>query len=163
MATIHGVVHGNTIELSEAPGLPDGQRVVVQLQPAEEPPAERLEDGDRAVGAVPRQPVDEPPPEWLEHFTVDPAIAPAKIIVKGTRLLAEDLAKLVEEGHLDDDLRRSYPELTAGDIDALHHYVKVPATLRRLFGAWADEAEELDKFLEERRLQRQVHRRWIDE
>lgn len=163
MATIHGVIHGNTIELSEAPGLPDGQRVVVQLQPADEPPTERPEREDKHLGAVGGKPADEPLPEWLEHFTVDPAIAPAKIIVKGTRLLAQDLAKLVEEGHRDDELRRLHPELTAGDIDALHHYVKVPATLRGLFGAWADEAEELDKFLEERRLQRQVHRRWIDE
>ena len=64
---IQGVIHGNTIELSEAPGLPDGQRVAVQLQPLEEPP-----------------------PKWLAYFTVDPAIAPAKIIVKGTRLLAQD-------------------------------------------------------------------------
>ena len=54
---------------------------------------------------------------------LDPAIAPAKIIVKGTRLLAEDLAKLVEEGLSDDDLRRQHPELTADDLDALHHYV----------------------------------------
>jgi uncharacterized protein (DUF433 family) len=162
MATIHGVVHGNTIELSEAPGLPDGQRVVVQLQPMEEPSAEGAEGGDRAVAAVPRQPVDEPPPEWLEHFTVDEAIAPAKIIVKGTRLLAEDLAKLVEEGRSDDDLRRLHPELTARDVDALHHYVKVPAAMRRLFGAWADEAEELDAFLEERRQQRRIHRPEIE-
>ena len=36
MATIHGVVHGKMIELSESPGLPDGQRVVVQLEPATE-------------------------------------------------------------------------------------------------------------------------------
>ncbi|HQU41978.1 MAG: hypothetical protein B7Z73_08375 [Planctomycetia bacterium 21-64-5] len=140
MGTILGVVHGKTIELNEAPNLPDGQRVVVQLQPAEEPP-----------------------PKWLEHFTVDPAIAPAKIIIKGTRLLAEEMAKLIDEGHRDDDLRQMHPELTAEDIDALRHYVQVPVTLRRLFGAWADDAEELDKFLEERRLQRQIHRREIDE
>jgi uncharacterized protein (DUF433 family) len=140
MANIEGVIHGKTIELNEAPGLPDGQRVVVQLQPAQEPI-----------------------PEWLEHFTVDPAIAPAKIIVKGTRLLAQDVAKLIEEGQSDEEVRRRHPELTLEDIAALHHYVKVPATLRGLFGAWADEAEELDKFLKERRLQRQVHRREIDE
>ena len=137
---IHGVIHGRTIELSESPGLPDGQRVVVQLQPAEEPP-----------------------PKWLEHFTVDPAIAPAKILVKGTRLHAQDLAKLIEEGRSDDELRQLHPELTSDDIDALHHYVQVPATLRELFGAWADDAEELDEFLAERRRQRQVHRRWIGE
>jgi uncharacterized protein (DUF433 family) len=129
---IQGVIHGNTIELSEAPGLPDGQRVVVQLQPLEEPP-----------------------PKWLEHFTVDPSIAPARIIVKGTRLLAQDMARLIEEGHSDDELRRSHPELTVEDIGALHEYVKVPATLRGLFGAWADETEELDEYLAEmRRLRR---------
>lgn len=136
MATIHGVIHGNMIELSEAPGLPDGQKVVVQLQPA-----------------------DEPPPKWLEHFTVDPSIALGKLIIKGTRLLAEDMARFVEEGHSDDDLRRLHPELTADDLDALRQYVKVPATLRGLFGAWADEAEELDEFLKEmRRLRRMPFR-----
>lgn len=92
----------------------------------------------------------------LEHFTVDASIAPAKIIVKGTRLLAQDMAGLIEEGHSDDALRRMHPELTADDIDALHEYVKVPATLRGLFGAWADDAEELDKFLEEMRRQRRM-------
>lgn len=129
---IQGIIHGKTIELTESPGLPDGQRVVVQLQPAEEPP-----------------------PEWLEHFTVDPAVAPAKIIVKGTCLLAQDLAKLIEDGCTDDELHRLHPELTLEDVAALHHYVQVPATLRGLFGAWADEAEELDEFLAEmRRLRR---------
>lgn len=137
---INGVIHGKTIELSESPGLPDGQRVVVQLQPAEEPP-----------------------PKWLEHFTVDPAIAPAKIIVKGTRLHAQDMAQLIEEGRTDDELRRLHPELTPDDIDALHHYVQVPAALRGLFGAWALDAEELDEFLAERRRQRQIHRRGTDE
>lgn len=139
MGTILGVVHGKTIELNEAPNLPDGQRVVVQLQPAEEPP-----------------------PKWLEHFTVDPAVALGKLVVKGTRLLAEDMAKLLDEGHSDDDLRRMHPELTADDVDALHQYVKVPATMRRLFGAWADEAEELDKFLEEMRRLRRMPRRALD-
>lgn len=140
MATIDGVLRGKTIELSEAPALPDGQRVVVQVEPAQEPL-----------------------PEWLEHFTVDPAIAPAKIIVKGTRLLAQDMAKLIEDGRDDEELRRLHPELTDGDIAALHEYVKVPSTLRGLFGAWADEAEELDAFLEEMRRLRRMPRRSRDE
>jgi uncharacterized protein (DUF433 family) len=132
VATIEGIAHGKTIELNEALGLPDGQRVVVQLLPAEEPI-----------------------PEWLSHFTVEPSVAPAKLSIKGTRLLAEDMAGLIDEGHSDDDLRRLHPELTAEDVNALHEYVKVPATLRRLFGAWADDAEELDEFLAEmRRLRR---------
>jgi uncharacterized protein (DUF433 family) len=140
MATIQGVVHGKTIELSEAPNLSDGQRVVVQLQPA-----------------------DEPPPQWLEHFTVDPSVALGKLIVKGTRLLAEDLARHIDEGRSDDELRRLHPELTVEDIDALHHYVQVPATMRRLFGAWTDEAEELDKFLEEMCRLRRMPCRDLDE
>jgi uncharacterized protein (DUF433 family) len=140
MATIEGVVHGKTIELSEAPGLPEGQRVIVQVEPAQEPL-----------------------PEWLGHFTVDPEIAPAKIIIKGTRLLAQDMAQLIEDGCTDDELRRLHHELTDGDIAALHEYVKVPATLRGLFGAWADEAEELDEFLEEMRRLRRMPRRSLDE
>lgn len=31
--TLHGVVHGKTIELDEDAGLPDGQRVAVAVQP----------------------------------------------------------------------------------------------------------------------------------
>jgi hypothetical protein len=32
---IHGVVHGNTIELKESPGVPDGQEVEVVLKTLE--------------------------------------------------------------------------------------------------------------------------------
>ena len=32
---IHGVVHGNTIELKEPPGVPDGQEVEVFVRPVE--------------------------------------------------------------------------------------------------------------------------------
>jgi hypothetical protein len=69
-----GVVHGKTIELDREPGLPDGQKVCVQVQ------------------------ADEAPPMWLEHFTVAPSIAVGKLLIKGTRLQAEDLSGLVDEG-----------------------------------------------------------------
>ncbi len=44
MATIHGVIHGKTIELESEHGLPEGQRVAVEVRPLDEPPAwlERL-------------------------------------------------------------------------------------------------------------------------
>ena len=29
---IHGIVHGNTIELKESPGVPDGQEVEIQVR-----------------------------------------------------------------------------------------------------------------------------------
>lgn len=140
MATVHGVIHGKTIELNEAIALPDGQKVVVQVQPELEPP-----------------------PKWTERFTVDPSVALGKLIVKGTRLLAEDLAALIDQGRSDDELRALHPELNAEDLAALREYVKTSPTLRSLFGAWAEDAEELDKFLEERRQHRKLKRRGIEE
>lgn len=139
IAVLRGVVHGRTIELEKEPELPDGQRVSVQLQ------AEQV------------------PPKWLERFTVDPSVAVGELLVRGTRLRAEDLTRLVEEGHNDEDLRRLHPELTAEDLDAVRQYAKVPAGLRQSFGGWAEDAEELDRYLEWTREHRKVQRREIEE
>ena len=136
---LKGVVHGRTIELEQEPELPDGQRVSVQVQP------------------------EEPPPKWLERFTVDPSIALGRLLIQGTRLLAEDVGRLVEEGRSDEELRRLYPELTAADVDAMRQYVKVPKGLRSSFGGWAEDAEELDKYLEWTRHNRGHKRREIEE
>jgi len=52
--TVRGVVHGKTIELEQAPGLPDGQQVGVTIEPLPAagsgplPPGEGLQ---RAFGA----------------------------------------------------------------------------------------------------------------
>ena len=80
--TLHGVVRGKTIELEEAPGLPDGQRVGVTIEPL-------------------------------------PTTGPAQLPPR--------------EG------------------------------LRRAFGAWTDDAEELDRFLEWNRQQRKVGRGRIED
>ena len=74
---LDGVIHGKTIELKQEPGLPEGQCVQIAIRPSEEIPSET-------------PPPDEPP-AWLERLDVDPAIAPGKLLIKGTRLLAEDL------------------------------------------------------------------------
>lgn len=124
IAVLTGVIHGKTIELDAEPELPDGQRVSVRVEP------------------------EEPPPKWLERFTVDPSIALGKLVVVGTRLLADDLVRLVEEGWTDEQLRRLHPELTPEDVDAVRQYAKVPEGLRLSFGGWAEDAEELDKYLE---------------
>ena len=124
MATIHGVIHGKTIELEREPGLPEGQRIAVEVRP-----------------------VDEPPP-WLERLAVDPAVRPEKFVIKGTRLLVDDLVELVEQGRSDDDIRQIHPELSAADVDAVRNYARVPEGLRRSFGGWAEDAEELDEYLE---------------
>jgi hypothetical protein len=69
---------------------------------------------------------------------------------------------LVEKGRSDEDLRSLHPELTAEDVDAVRHYAKVPAGLRTFFGGWAEDAEELDKYLEWNRQQRELSREEIE-
>jgi len=136
---MRGVVHGKTIEVEGDLNLPEGQQVTVIVQP------------------------EEPPPKWLERLTVDPSIAPGKLLIKGSRLLAEDLARLVDEGCSDEDLRRLHPQLTAEDVDAVRQYAKVPEGLRLAFGGWAEDAEELDKYLEWNRQRGELSRPEVDQ
>jgi uncharacterized protein (DUF433 family) len=132
------VIHGRTIELEREPELPDGQTVCVLVQPED---------------AVPR---------WLERFTIDPSVAVGELLVKGTCLLAEDLARLMEAGRSDEELRSLHPELTPEDVDAVRQYAKVPAGLRSAFGGWAEAAEELDEYLEWSRQRREVDRAGLE-
>jgi uncharacterized protein (DUF433 family) len=132
---LKGVIHGKTIGLESEPGLPDGQEVRVEISPIDEPP------------------------RWLERLDVDPAVRPGKFVIKGTRLLVDDLVQLVEEGRSDDELRARHPELTLEDVAAVRHYALVPAGLRRSFGSWAEDAEEVDRFIEWTYQQRRVERR----
>ena len=139
MASIQGVIRGKSIELEQASGLPEGQKVAVEIRPIDEPP------------------------RWLERLVVDAAVQPGKLLIKGTRLLAEDLVQLVEVGRSDEELRRLHPELTPEDLEAVRHYARVPPGLRRSFGGWAEDAEALDKYLDWTRQQRKISRREIDE
>ena len=139
VAILRGVIHGKTIELDEGLELPDGQRVSVQVEP------------------------DELPPKYLERFAVDPSVAVGKLLVKGTRLKVDDLTRLVEGGCTDEELRRLYPELAFEDVEAVRQYAKVPEGLRRSFGGWAEDAEELDKYLEWTRQHRKLGRAEIGE
>ena len=139
MATIHGVVRGKTIELEREPGLPEGQRIAIEVRPLDEPPA------------------------WLERFVVDPNVCPGKFVVKGTRLLVDDLVNLVDEGRSDEDLRQAHLELSAADVDAVRNYARVPEGTRRSFGGWAEDAEELDEYLDWTRRQRKLRRQEIQD
>jgi uncharacterized protein (DUF433 family) len=136
--TLQGKVHGKTIELERETGLPDGHQVQVEI---------RSSDG---------------PPAWLERLDIDPNFAPGKLLIKGTHLLAEDLARLVEEPRTDDELGRLHPELTPEDWDAIRNYARLPLALRRSFGAWANYGEQLDEFLEEIRSWRKLPRRGLE-
>lgn len=139
MIASQGVIHGKTIELEQELGFAEGQRVAVDVRLVDEPPA------------------------WLERLVVDPAVNPGKLVIKGTRLLVDDLVRLVEEQQNERELRQLHPELTPEDLEAIRQYARVPAGLRQSFGGWAEDAEELDKYLEWTRQQRKVRRREAEE
>ncbi len=58
---------------------------------------------------------------------------------------------------------RKHPELSPQDLAAVREYAKLPLEMRRSFGAWADDAEELDKYLEWNRQQRKLSRRRVED
>ncbi len=139
MAAVKGVIHEKTIELEHETGLPEGQRIAVEVRALDEPPA------------------------WLEPFVVDPTVRPGKFVIKGTRWLVDDLVQLVVDGHSDEDLRQAHPELSSADLAAIRNYSRVPAGVRRSFGGWVDDAEELDQYLDWTREQRKLRSREIPE
>jgi uncharacterized protein (DUF433 family) len=151
MTTIHGVIHGKTIELEKEPGLPDGQTVAVTIQQIQQPPTVW-------------RPEEIPKVEhWIDRLVFDSTVLPGERTVKGTRLAAEALVGELEQGRSDEELLHSHPELSQVDLVALRHYARVPIGLRRSFGAWAEDAEELDKYLEWNRQQRKIGRREIED
>jgi uncharacterized protein (DUF433 family) len=114
-------------------------------------------------GVIHGKTIEDEPPGWLERLAVDPTVSPGKFVIKGTRLLVDDLVKLVEQGRSDKEVRQLHPELTGIDVEAVRQYARVPEGLRRSFGAWAQDAEELDKYLDWTREQRKVRRPEIQE
>jgi uncharacterized protein (DUF433 family) len=143
---LKGVIHGKSIELTEESGLPEGQEVSVEIRPIIV----------KKTGAEP------PAPWWLKRLEVNPAVRPGKFVVKGTHLLADELVVRLQEGWGDDKLLQTHPELVPEDVAALREYAKLPLEMRSCFGAWAEDALELDKYLEWNRQQRKVRRREID-
>jgi uncharacterized protein (DUF433 family) len=145
-----GIVHGRIIELDHEPGLPDGQVVTVAI--------ERL---DTTPSASPQEvlPTVE---SWCERIVFDSAVSPTEKVVKGTRLRAETLVAELEQGKNAEQLLTTHPELTPADVEALTNYARTPVGLRRSFGAWANESEELDTYLEWNRQQRRAERREIE-
>jgi uncharacterized protein (DUF433 family) len=94
---------------------------------------------------------------------VNPAIVPGKLVIKGTPLQADALVELMEQGKSDEELLRIHPELTPEDVAAVRQYAQVPAGLRLSFGGWADDAEELDEYVQWTRQQRKLRRWEMDE
>ena len=60
--------------------------------------------------------------DWRERITVDPAICHGQACIKGTRIMASVLLDNLAGGATADDLLRSYPSLSAEDIQAAIAY-----------------------------------------
>jgi uncharacterized protein (DUF433 family) len=150
-AAVKGVVHGRVIELERDIGLPEGQAVTVTLEYAT---------------IVSPEPVPEDIPRaelWVDRLVFDSSVLPGERIVKGTRVAAESLVTEIEQGASDEALLQAHPELTMGDVEALRVYARTPAWIRQTAGAWAEDADELDEYLEWTRQQRKIGRREIEE
>jgi uncharacterized protein (DUF433 family) len=124
--------------LTAETGLPEGQEVSVEILPIIANPAQ----------------LRPPSPWWLAHLEINPAVRPGKFVIKDTNLLVDELVAHLEEGWTEAHLFQVHPALTPQDVDAAREYAKVTVEMRRCFGAWAEDAEELAKFLEWNRQQR---------
>jgi hypothetical protein len=151
VTTIPGIIHGKTIELERAPGLADGQAVAVTIQEIE-------------LLSAPPAPHDIPLVEsWADRLVFDSTVEPIERIVKGTRLTAEALVVELEQGRSNEQMLLVHPELSNEDLHALRQYARWPAGLRRSCGAWEEDAEELDNYVEWTRQQRKIKRREIED
>jgi hypothetical protein len=77
-------------------------------------------------------------------------------------LEAEELVAELEQGRTEEELMAAHPELSKEDVEALRYYARVPVGLRKSAGAWAEDGEELDRFIEWTYQQRKVGRQAID-
>lgn len=150
MMTIHGVIHGKMIELEREPGWPDGERVAVTIEHAVSSQARAKK------AAIPRVEL------WADRLIFDSTVLPIGRIVKGTRLAAETLVAELEQGRSDDEMLQAHRELTREDLAALRAYAQTPIGIRRSFGGWAEEADELDEYMQWNREQRKLSRREIE-
>lgn len=144
---IHGVIHGKTIQLNESPGLPDGETVTVII--------ERV----TAVPSLANQAQQPKVEDWVDRLVFDPAVLPGERIVKGTTLSAEALVTEISNGHSDRELLAQHSELTPHDVAALRSYARLPEAFRLTFGAWAEDGDDLDRYLELLRQRRKLGRR----
>jgi uncharacterized protein (DUF433 family) len=56
---------------------------------------------------------------WRERIVVDPEVLVGKPVIRGTRLSAELILERLADGWTTEELFRSYPNLTADDIQAV--------------------------------------------
>jgi uncharacterized protein (DUF433 family) len=59
---------------------------------------------------------------WREHITADPNVCHGQACIKGTRIMAAVVLDNLAAGLTIDEILRSYPSLTAVDIQAAMSY-----------------------------------------
>jgi len=60
--------------------------------------------------------------DWRERITVDPAVCHGQACVKGTRIMVAVVLDNLAAGVDTDEILRSYPSLTAEDVQAAMAY-----------------------------------------
>ena len=59
---------------------------------------------------------------WRQHISVDPAICHGKACIRGTRIMVSVIIDNIAANVSREEIVRSYPQLTAADIDAALSY-----------------------------------------
>ena len=60
--------------------------------------------------------------DWRERITVDPAVCHGQACIKGTRIMAAVVLDNLAAGLDTNEILRSYPSLTAADVQAAMAY-----------------------------------------
>lgn len=143
ITTFRTSIHGRSIDLPGSLTLPEGRLVEVTIKTC--PEAE-----------IARESLVPPVETWCDRIVFDAAVSETEKVVKGTRLLAEALVAELQQGKSDEGMLVAHSELSRGNVAALRNYARWPVGLRQAFGAWAGEAEEVDRYLEWTRQNRQL-------
>lgn len=70
---------------------------------------------------------------WQERIVVDPETLVGKPVVRGTRLSVELIVDLLGQGWSEADVLRSYPKLTAEDIQACLKYASAVMQSEKIY------------------------------
>jgi len=63
---------------------------------------------------------------WRERISVDPAVCHGQACIKGTRIMVSVVLDNVAAGVSTDELLKSYPTLSADDVQAALEYAGQP-------------------------------------
>jgi uncharacterized protein (DUF433 family) len=71
--------------------------------------------------------------DWEDRIAVNPKVLVGKPVIKGTRIAVEFLMELLSEGWSHEQILKSYPQLTAEDIQAALHYATAVLKQERVY------------------------------